>query len=173
MKIGMHLPHDPAILLKDIDSSEIKSHVHTKTCMQTFICDHPKSDTARLLGMAKPWHVHTRECRLAVWRNRLWCVQQCTWISNALSQEKETDLKGHMLCIGFVQLQELWFLQYVNYSNCFLMEKASPTPRAVPRPCQDAPAGSYGSAGVWYLSCLLRPHTSLTGLRWARPSGNP
>lgn len=35
-KLNMHVPFDPAILRTDVHPTEMKTHIHTKICTQTF-----------------------------------------------------------------------------------------------------------------------------------------
>ena len=95
IKLNIHLLYDPAIpLALGIHPREMKTYVHTKTCM--------KKSIATLFIIAKGWK-HPRES-VGEWIDRMWCVctvgyctRQRGRVSEARAKRKKPDVRGYSM----------------------------------------------------------------------------
>lgn len=73
IKVNIYLPCDPAILLLGIYPKELKTYIHSKTWIQTFI--------AVLLKLSKKYWKQPRCPWLDKWINQLWYINtlECYW----------------------------------------------------------------------------------------------
>ena len=102
LKLNILFSYDPATLLLGIYPSEMKTHVHTKTCTWMFIATlfiivKQKPETLKHPSTGewinKLWHIHSVEYYLVIKRTNDWQSQQHGWISNALCWVKEACVK--------------------------------------------------------------------------------
>ena len=99
IKLNIHLPYDPAIPLSGTYPREMKTYVHTKTCMQIFI--------EALLIIIKNWKQPTcpsagewinqlvyasMQGYLAVTRMDWWHMPQLGWIPNAKCEKLDSKI---------------------------------------------------------------------------------
>ena len=109
--LNMELPHDLAIPLLGIYPKEIKTYVHTKTCIQMSIAAlfiiAKKGKQHKCVPadgwINKMWYIHTKECYLAIKRHEVQ-IHATTWtnLKNIVPSQRSQSQKTTYYMITFI-----------------------------------------------------------------------